>query len=642
MGDMKNEKQAPESSVLQLIRQQQQDNDGLQNKDIGQALLMAGFLADTKFIDFVDARLPKTGKTDKIVLSHGQVLAILLVVLFSGQYRSLLSLQGKLSKLAIHGLLGLAPEIRIEDISRDVCSFSLDVLWEYGCAQLFEEYGAAVYKQYNLGECTEAHLDSTNYITYHSESPADLAETPEDAAEIAAQDPDEVEILERVSSTTSEGATSRKEPRLTYGKSKDGHHELALVSVYNFCDGHTGIPLLSVVKDGNASDKTVFAELAKTVLPALQKYFSSLKYLVADSAFCTEESFKNTIAAGVHVVTRMPDSFTVTKQVMDKYPDPYSLEPIYDEDEWHQAHGKTSEVPRGLILKGLSMWGLPLTGLLVFNPNLKQTKGKTLNKRATKEKEALAKAVKHKFKCEADAQQYIHDLEKSAKYCTITDVEYKLIEVNERKGAPSKDPAKNKKKLKEVRTSANVCLDLEKIEELVQSECYYLLVTTDVERHWSKAELLECYKRNSVVENLWRHSKNKRLFLSRFFFKSEHRVETILWLVHVGLIAFTVMENLIQRAALADEFHMPDQEHRSIMKKPTCTRVIDYLKDFGPSLRIDSSGIGKVVNITNVTVELCQCLGETWLQLLLEHRYTVPQNLVPNLSLNRVPTGITC
>ena len=61
MGDMKNEKQAPESSVLQLIRQQQQDNDGLQNKDIGQALLMAGFLADTKFIDFVDARLPKTG-----------------------------------------------------------------------------------------------------------------------------------------------------------------------------------------------------------------------------------------------------------------------------------------------------------------------------------------------------------------------------------------------------------------------------------------------------------------------------------------------------------------------------------------------------------------------------------------------------
>ena len=70
---------------------------------------------------FVDERLPKTDKsdkTDKLELSHGQVLASLLVVLFAGRFRSLLGVQSKLSKLAIHGLLGLSPEIRIEDISR--------------------------------------------------------------------------------------------------------------------------------------------------------------------------------------------------------------------------------------------------------------------------------------------------------------------------------------------------------------------------------------------------------------------------------------------------------------------------------------------------------------------------------------------
>ena len=340
---MKDKTQAPESSLLQLLRQQQQANEELLNKDIGQALLIAGFIADTKFIEFVDERMPKAGKTDKLVLTHGQVLAILLVVLFAGQFRSLLGLHSKLSKLAIHGLLGLSPEIRIEDISSEECSSTLDALWEYGCDKLFEEYVAAVYKQYSLGECTEANFDSTAYRAYSSDSPADLAKTPEEVAEIAAQDPDDIEILECVPRTTS--------------KSK---------------------------------------------------------------------------------------------------------------------------------------------------------------------------------------------------------------------------------------------------------------------------------------------SKSKCLFLSSSFFRTEHRVETISRLVQVGLIASTVMENLMQRAAAAGELHMPTASHRTVMKKPTCKRVIDYLDDFGPSLRINSSGIGKVVNITDVTAELCQCLGEAWLQLLLEQRYTVPQNLVPNLSLIWGQTKITC
>lgn len=214
----------------------------------------------------------------------------------------------------------------------------MDALWEYGCDKLFEEYGAAVHKQYNLGECTKAHLDSANYTAYHSETPADLAETPEEVAEIAAQDPDDVEILERASRSTSK-------------------------------------------------------------------------------------------------------------------------------------------------------------------------------------------------------------------------------------------------------------------------------------------------------------SNNERLFLSSSFFKSEHRIETILWLVQVSLIASTVMETLMQRAASAGELHMPNTSHRSILKKPTCKRAIDYLDDFGPSVRINSSGVGKVANITDVTVELCQCLGEAWLLLLLEQRYTVPQNLVPNLSLTSDSQG---
>lgn len=338
---MKGTPPAPEPSLLQLIRQQQQANEELLNKDIGQALLIAGFIADTKFIDFVDERLPKAGKSDQFVLSHGQVLASLLVVLFAGHFRSLLGMQSKLSKLAIHGLLALALEIRIEDISREACSSTLDALWEYGCDKLFEEYGAAVYKQYKLVDGTEAHLDSTAYRAYNSESPADLAETPEDVAEIAAQDPDDVEILERASRSTSK-------------------------------------------------------------------------------------------------------------------------------------------------------------------------------------------------------------------------------------------------------------------------------------------------------------SKNMRLFLSSSFFKSEHRIETIWWLVQVGLMASTVIETLMQRAAAAGELHLPNTSHRSILKKPTCKRAIDYLADFGPIVRINSSGVGKVANITDVTVELCQCLGEAWLLLLLEQRYTVPQNLVPNLSLTRGQTKITC
>ena len=82
-------------------------------------------------------------------------------------------------------------------------------LGSHGCDKLFEEYGAAVHKQYNLGECTKAHLDSANYTAYHSETPADLAETPEEVAEIAAQDPDDVEILECASRSTSKSKNKR-------------------------------------------------------------------------------------------------------------------------------------------------------------------------------------------------------------------------------------------------------------------------------------------------------------------------------------------------------------------------------------------------------------------------------------------------
>lgn len=171
-------------------------------------------------------------------------------------------------------------------------------------------------------------------------------------------------------------------------------------------------------------------------MPLLKQQFTELKYLVGDSALCTDPILKKAAKQGILIVTRLPDKTDLAKKCFGML-DENQLKPVYE----HKAEGEAAEL--GMWCGIQDYYGTNLRLLLVKNTERRESKQKTVEKRANKELASLNSKLRTLWTqpciCMADAQKAVAKLEAKLRLCRIDNVEYKEVQKNAKPGRPQKE-----------------------------------------------------------------------------------------------------------------------------------------------------------------------------------------------------------
>ena len=582
-----------DSSALEaaIYAENQSNNPGVSEaQELGRALLMAGYLRQINFINEVDLCCPKLGQHH---VTHGEVAAMATCLIGAGLYRS----QSAASKFIrthneILAMLGIE-QTKACYFTRDIIGETLAALWKADClSQLYSKFALRGVNYLGLlEEITKLTIDSTNDVSWKSKS----------------QDGKDGMI------------------KIVHGKSKVHRNDLRQYSTVGISSPQFGALLALSVEDGNVSDIKAFPNLLMRKLPQLVEDFPNIQFISGDSKLYSPWSFSLSQYYGLHVVTRAPD---LLKYVKDALKDLSGMEPVYSEDEFandrrkhrHMPHYKWINAPTIALrakdipedapdeLRQLVGQTTSLKALMVKNPSLLATKTRTLTKEAEEELKELESKCRQKHMCGNDAEAAVNRAKKSAKYCTVEELGYKVEFKRARRGKPSKDKTKNDYKISTVQPIVEVRIDAERL---------------DVERDWTPRELLELYHGNSVIEEYWRTSKDGELLLPRLWLENEDRIEALVWLQHIACLGLHVIGNKLNQAAEADPLVVPPQHDPSFPEsKLTPARVMRYLTVHPIQLQYCLRTKRAFFTGISYTVKaMLHALGESWFSLLSPRLY---------------------
>lgn len=136
---------------------------------IGPMFLASGFLKHTNFIEFMDQRLPQ--KEKNYTVSHGEVLAVLLLTLVSGLYSGISTVHLVLKRFPIKQIPSIESPyrtIRAADFSGDVLNAALDAMVSVSSSNLFLNFVNYAYSKFqDTSDEVSVHMDTTSIILYH-------------------------------------------------------------------------------------------------------------------------------------------------------------------------------------------------------------------------------------------------------------------------------------------------------------------------------------------------------------------------------------------------------------------------------------------------------------------------------------------
>ena len=123
---------------------------------------------------------------------------------------------------------------------------------------------------------------------------------------------------------------------ISFGYSKDHRPDLKQFMIYLMSSQDGDVPLLAKTVEGNSSDKTLFREQLKELQKQIREGEDT--YFIADSALYTQKTITS-ISESMKWITRVPESLSEAKQVV-QYAEPLEeLEAGYSGKEFVSTHG---------------------------------------------------------------------------------------------------------------------------------------------------------------------------------------------------------------------------------------------------------------------------------------------------------------
>ncbi len=168
-----------------------------------------------------------------------------------------------------------------------------------------------------------------------------------------------------------------------------------------------------------------------------------------------------------------------------------------------------------------------------------------MNKELKETGERLLKFARKSFSCEPDAKKAADEIEKKFKFVLQTSREVTVKEKFGR-GRKAKD-AKPEKYEYFITMSAE--RDAVAVRIAKEEKSMFVIVTNDLEREWTPADLLKNYKSQQRFERGFRFMKEPEFFSDSFFLKKPERIESPLMIMVTSLFVYSSTEFIIRKKA---------------------------------------------------------------------------------------------
>lgn len=230
---------------------------------------------------------------------------------------------------------------------------------------------------------------------------------------------------------------------------------------------------------------------------------------------------------------------------------------------------------------------------------------------------SLSKISKQMFESEKLARAAVESIIKKQKFLAIDTI---TVESHEKWGRGRRKADAKPLKI-EYSIKATAKIDQMAIENEIDMAVRHTILSTDVERKWTAAELFEIYHKQSVVERGWRTMKSPKFFTDSIFLKSPHRIEAFLWLMTVALFVLTALTRLVNQAMEAKGLRIPGPSGEFYIDQPTSQRLVQYIHHMNLSVLIGPGYEPTVLNMQPQFMQILEALGEEWVFEYSGQRY---------------------
>jgi len=402
----------------------------------------------------------------------------------------------------IESLLG--PGVKAEQLNDDRLGRTLDLIFEYGPQKLFSTIALQAIDTFQI-ELDSLHADTTSKNVFGN---------------YGFQDPNGIEI--------------------TNGYSKDKRPDLKQF-LFGVVATREKIPILGNLCDGNTADKSWNNQLLKTIknqLPAVDLYQITL---VADSALIFEDNLIVLNGVPIHIISRLPATFSLCQQLMER---------SVGDEGWEnigKLSTRTGSACYRLKSYQESLYGRKYRFVVVHSDNHHQRKLKALDKKIAAEHNHLLKLNKKPvwFHCEKDAQLVANQVKNATVFWNVS-TQVQPFEVKKKTGKRGRRPQNVPIEYDTLyKVTYEITENQTKIDQEKQKAGMFVLITTHLER-FSNKEILVEYKEQVSVEKCFPFLKSP-MIVEQIFLKKNTRIEALGYLMLIALMVWNLMERQLRR-----------------------------------------------------------------------------------------------
>jgi transposase len=495
---------------------------GLQVERIDHLGIVAGIIQDLGLVAQIDQRIPPA-KDEKITAGQAVAGMILSGLGFSDRPMSLTP--QFFAQRPIGYLLG-DETLEADYFNHFKLGRTLDEVYRYGCSLLFAELSLSACTQEGI-DMRFGHLDTTSMSFYGEYSAGEVEITEESTAEVPVN--------------------------VTYGYSRDHRPDLKQVLQELLVSQDGGVPMWTQTWSGNSNDSEIFRKRAE----ALSQAFAvgkGPKCLVADAKLYSEMTLEQ--LSLMPYVTRVPGTLKRAGEAI------YTAQ--CETDNWHTFDAENYYKE---IQEGDERW------VIVFSEAAEERSQKSVNKKIQAEAVELEKQLKKLqrtlFSCEPDGKKAVEALFKQQKFHVLQAVEVEPESGFTKAGRPRKNAEQSAKGFR-IRVSYSVDAEAQEDKELAGA-CYILATNTAAE-DLSASDVIRAYKQQDKVERGFRFLKDPHFFTSALFLKKPERVESLLMVMVLALLVYSIAERRLRSILAAQQETLPNQ-----IKQPTATPTLRWI-----------------------------------------------------------------
>ena len=517
----------------------------IESKNLDHLGIVAGIIDEIGIVEKVnellgtDAREKiNCGEVVKAIILNGLGFVAQPLYLFSNFFKD----------KAVEHLLGTG--VKAEELNDDKLGRVMDKLYKYGLNNLFLIIGLEVIKKYKVS--TEySHLDSTSFHLHGQYKNRNKNETEEQRLEVNRENP----IF------------------ITEGYSRDHRPDLKQCVLDLIVSSDGDIPIFIRGGSGNESDKAMFGK----ILVEYSKQVDFESIMIADSALY---SAKNLILIKeLKWISRVPLSIKKAKYLVK----------IVTSKNLKDSGSKGYRYLEEKVIYG----GIEQRWMVVESEERKKSDlNKIINrieKESTQANREITKIIKQEFEQVSLVTERIEEIKKSLKY-------HQLIEIEA--------ISKTNKQGQEIHTvTCKVSEDKEIVEDIKNQAGRFILATNILsETELGYSEILVAYKQQQSCERGFRFLKDPLFFADSLFVKNPERVETMMMLMGLSLLVYTIGQREIRNNLKSRKSSVKNQLNK-LTARPTLRWIFQCFQGIH-CLKLEG-----IERISNLSAERCRILG---------------------------------